>query len=210
MTTVRRAAPRPWIIANMAKRPGKIGIIVGTHRYLCQETAEISFRSYFREHATEFRLLEPLVNLEDARIAHEGDPRHDGEESRSGRALHLRRRHGRRHRGRARRGDPRPGGRGVQRAHRRDPRGPDRRHPERGSSPPAPSWSPSAPSTPWCGCWRIRSQHSRRRFSCHSTSSMPRTFERLCARSRQNLSWPAHQHDRFCSIHSCCNRDVER
>jgi LacI family transcriptional regulator len=60
-----------WIIANTAKKPGKVGIIVGTHRYLCQETAEISFRSYFREHATEFRLLEPLVNLEDARIAHE-------------------------------------------------------------------------------------------------------------------------------------------
>jgi len=48
---------------------GKIAIIVGTHRYLCQETAEISFRSYFREHAPEFKLLEPLVNLEDARIA---------------------------------------------------------------------------------------------------------------------------------------------
>ncbi|HEY4164394.1 MAG TPA: LacI family DNA-binding transcriptional regulator [Dongiaceae bacterium] len=60
-----------WIIAKTAKKPGKIGIIVGSHRYLCQETAEISFRSYFREHATEFRLLEPLVNLEDPRIAYE-------------------------------------------------------------------------------------------------------------------------------------------
>jgi LacI family transcriptional regulator len=60
-----------WIIAKTAKKPGKIGIIVGSHRYLCQETAEISFRSYFREHAPEFRLLEPLVNLEDSRIAYE-------------------------------------------------------------------------------------------------------------------------------------------
>jgi len=65
-----------WTIARTAARVGpqsggKVGIIVGTHRYLCQETAEISFRSYFREHAPEFRLLEPLVNLEDAKIAHE-------------------------------------------------------------------------------------------------------------------------------------------
>ena len=58
-----------WIIAKTAA-PGKVGIIVGSHRYLCQESAEMSFRAYFREHAPEFRLLEPLVNLEDARIAH--------------------------------------------------------------------------------------------------------------------------------------------
>jgi LacI family transcriptional regulator len=60
-----------WMVARTAARPGKVGIIVGSHRYLCQETAEISFRSYFREHAPEFRLLEPLVNLEEARIAYE-------------------------------------------------------------------------------------------------------------------------------------------
>jgi LacI family transcriptional regulator len=59
-----------WMIAKTAKRPGKVGIIVGSHRYLCQETAEISFRAYFREHASQFHVLEPLTNLEDARIAH--------------------------------------------------------------------------------------------------------------------------------------------
>ena len=59
-----------WMIARTAKRPGKVGIIVGSHRYLCQETAEISFRAYFREHASNFDVLEPLTNLEDARIAH--------------------------------------------------------------------------------------------------------------------------------------------
>jgi len=60
-----------WMVAKTARAPGKVGIIVGSHRYLCQETAEISFRSYFREHAPEFQLLEPLINLEDARIARE-------------------------------------------------------------------------------------------------------------------------------------------
>lgn len=60
-----------WMIEHTARAPGEIGIIVGSHRYLCQETAEISFRAYFREHASGFRLLEPLVNLEDVRVAYE-------------------------------------------------------------------------------------------------------------------------------------------
>jgi LacI family transcriptional regulator len=60
-----------WLIARTARRPGKVGIIVGSYRYLSQEAAEISFRSYFREHAPEFSVLEPLVNLEEARIANE-------------------------------------------------------------------------------------------------------------------------------------------
>ena len=59
-----------WLIAKAAKGPGKVGIIVGSHRFLCQEIAEISFRAYFRENAPEFTLLEPLVNLEDPRIAY--------------------------------------------------------------------------------------------------------------------------------------------
>jgi LacI family transcriptional regulator len=61
-----------WIISRAARRPGKVGILLGSHRYLSQETAEISFRSYMRESAPEFQLLEPLVNLDDERIAYEG------------------------------------------------------------------------------------------------------------------------------------------
>lgn len=60
-----------WTISRMAKQPGKIGILVGSHRYLNQELAEISFRSYMRELATEFTLLEPIVNLDDEAIAYE-------------------------------------------------------------------------------------------------------------------------------------------
>lgn len=60
-----------FLIARMAREPGRVGIIVGTHRYLCQETAEISFRGWFREQAPEFRLAETLVNLDDPRIAYE-------------------------------------------------------------------------------------------------------------------------------------------
>ena len=58
-----------WAIANICKRPGKVGILVGNHRYRCQEMNESGFRSYFREHAPEFTLLEPLSTFEDRAIA---------------------------------------------------------------------------------------------------------------------------------------------
>lgn len=60
-----------WTISRTAKNIGKIGILVGSHRYLNQELAEISFRSYMREHAPQFTLLEPIVNLDDDQIAYE-------------------------------------------------------------------------------------------------------------------------------------------
>src|SRR6185503_1623080 len=60
-----------WTISKLARKPGKIGILLGSHRYLSQETAEISFRSYMRENAPQFQVLEPLVNLDDQRIAYE-------------------------------------------------------------------------------------------------------------------------------------------
>lgn len=60
-----------WTISRLAKKPGKIGILVGSHRYLNQELSEISFRTYMREHAPEFQLLEPIINLDDEQIAYE-------------------------------------------------------------------------------------------------------------------------------------------
>jgi len=60
-----------WTISRTAKKVGKIGILVGSHRYLNQELSEISFRSYMRENASEFQPLEPIINLDDERIAYE-------------------------------------------------------------------------------------------------------------------------------------------
>jgi LacI family transcriptional regulator len=60
-----------WTISRLAKKPGKIGILVGSHRYLNQELSEISFRTFMREHAPDFHLLEPIINLDDERIAYE-------------------------------------------------------------------------------------------------------------------------------------------
>jgi LacI family transcriptional regulator len=60
-----------WTISRITRGPGKVGILLGSHRYLNQDLAEISFRSYMREHAPDFVLLEPIINLDDDDIAYE-------------------------------------------------------------------------------------------------------------------------------------------
>ncbi len=60
-----------WTIANVAKRPGKVAIFVGSHRFHGHELREIGFRAFFREQAPEFEVLETLVNLETRQITHE-------------------------------------------------------------------------------------------------------------------------------------------
>jgi len=60
-----------WLIANVNKTPGKVGILVGNHRFRCQEMNESGFRSYFREFAPEFTLLEPLSTFETSAVAEE-------------------------------------------------------------------------------------------------------------------------------------------
>ena len=60
-----------WAFANICKIPGKIGILMGNPRYRNQEMNETGFRSYFRELAPEFTLLEPISTHEAAAVAEE-------------------------------------------------------------------------------------------------------------------------------------------
>lgn len=60
-----------WMISKAAKRPGKVALFVGSHRFHGHELREIGFRSFFREQAPEFILLETLVNLEANQITHD-------------------------------------------------------------------------------------------------------------------------------------------
>jgi LacI family transcriptional regulator len=60
-----------WVFEHVCKQPGKLGILVGNPRYRCQEMNESGFRSYFREHAPEFTLLEPLSTFESTAVAEE-------------------------------------------------------------------------------------------------------------------------------------------
>lgn len=61
-----------WFITQLAREPGPIAILLGSHRYQCQELCEMSFRSYVREHAPDYEVLEPIVTMEDSRMAMEG------------------------------------------------------------------------------------------------------------------------------------------
>lgn len=60
-----------WMISKAARKPGKVAVFVGSHRFHGHELREIGFRSYFRENAPEFEVLDTLVNLETAEITHE-------------------------------------------------------------------------------------------------------------------------------------------
>lgn len=59
------------IIAMAAHRPGKIGVFVGGYRWHGHELRETGFRSYFRESAPQFTVLDTLVNLETRQITYE-------------------------------------------------------------------------------------------------------------------------------------------
>jgi LacI family transcriptional regulator len=60
-----------WVFEHLCRSPGKLGVLVGTHRYRSHDLAESGFRSYFREHANDFVLLEPQSTFESDAIARE-------------------------------------------------------------------------------------------------------------------------------------------
>lgn len=60
-----------WAFDKICKAPGKIGILVGNHRYRNQDLNESGFRSYFREYDSGFTLLEPLSTFEQSAVARE-------------------------------------------------------------------------------------------------------------------------------------------
>lgn len=61
-----------WAVSHLSRRDeGKAAVFVGSHRYLGQESCEMSFRSYLREHAPGWQVLDTLVNLEDPQLAYE-------------------------------------------------------------------------------------------------------------------------------------------
>jgi LacI family transcriptional regulator len=66
-----RAAGRTagWAVAHCAAAPGPVGVLIGSHGYLGQEDREIGFRSYLRERAPQLSVLEPIVCLDDPRLA---------------------------------------------------------------------------------------------------------------------------------------------
>lgn len=48
----------------MTEKESVIGVLLDDHRFKCQESCEISFRSYLRENRKDAVVLEPLQTLE--------------------------------------------------------------------------------------------------------------------------------------------------
>lgn len=60
-----------WFIAHLNSKPGEVAVYVGSHRYLAQELCEMGFRSYFREAAPKFQMLETLATMEEPESAYQ-------------------------------------------------------------------------------------------------------------------------------------------
>jgi LacI family transcriptional regulator len=61
-----------WFVSRLARGPGKVAVLVGSHRYVCQETCEAGVRSFLRQLAPALELLEPIATLESESYAYEG------------------------------------------------------------------------------------------------------------------------------------------
>jgi LacI family transcriptional regulator len=59
------------MIATTCHQPGKIAVFVGGYRWHGHELRETGFRSYFREYAPQFSILDTLVNLETRQLTYE-------------------------------------------------------------------------------------------------------------------------------------------
>jgi LacI family transcriptional regulator len=68
----QRGRTAAWAVSRLNHQAtGEVAVFVGSHRYLGHELSEISFRSYLRENAPGFKVLDTLVNLEDPQLAYE-------------------------------------------------------------------------------------------------------------------------------------------
>jgi LacI family transcriptional regulator len=59
------------VIAMAARRPGKLAVFVGGHRWHGHELRETGFRSFVREYAPQHQMLDTLVNLETRQLTYE-------------------------------------------------------------------------------------------------------------------------------------------
>ncbi|MFN3825386.1 MAG: LacI family DNA-binding transcriptional regulator [Pseudorhodobacter sp.] len=60
-----------WMVTTRARKPGKLAVFVGGNRWHGHDLREVGFRSFVRELAPEFTVLETLVNLETRQLTYE-------------------------------------------------------------------------------------------------------------------------------------------
>jgi LacI family transcriptional regulator len=59
------------MIATASHQAGKVAVFVGGYRWQGHELRETGVRSYFREHAPQFQVLDTLINLETRQLTYE-------------------------------------------------------------------------------------------------------------------------------------------
>ena len=60
-----------WFISRLARAPGKVALFIGGPRFQGHELRETGFRSFFRDTAPGFHLLETQINLETRQLTYE-------------------------------------------------------------------------------------------------------------------------------------------
>ena len=60
-----------WFISRLSRQPGKVGVFIGGPRFHGHELRETGFRSYFRDTAPQFQMLETQINLETRKLTYE-------------------------------------------------------------------------------------------------------------------------------------------
>lgn len=60
-----------WLISKLSSRAGKVVLFLGGHKFHGHALREAGFRSYIREYAEQFEVLDPLVNLETRGLTYE-------------------------------------------------------------------------------------------------------------------------------------------
>lgn len=57
-----------WMLSNVIRDPGTIAVLVGGNLWQAHQQRESGLRSFFREHAAEFRLRDAVLNLETRQV----------------------------------------------------------------------------------------------------------------------------------------------
>ncbi|MBV0912293.1 LacI family DNA-binding transcriptional regulator [Anianabacter salinae] len=71
MNNMKIGRTAAWIITRTVPQPGKLAIFVGGNRWHGHDLREVGFRSYVRENAPGFTVLDSLVNLETRQLTYE-------------------------------------------------------------------------------------------------------------------------------------------
>lgn len=71
LNNVKVGRTAAWLLSRTAPHPGRIALFVGSFRWHGHELRETGFRSYFREFAPQFELLETVVNLDTRGVTEE-------------------------------------------------------------------------------------------------------------------------------------------